>query len=234
MGEGVTDTLRSPRAAGVVLVGILAGIAYSGFLFDLFDQSGALDLTVVSSLEAPGQPRAPLLRTLDVACGVLTLVLVPHLAAALPRGAWRSVAVWSLVVFAVGGALSGLVPLPCPEGTPGCPAGAGEEAQVAVHDAASIVSTVALYLSAGAVIMALRRTGPRWMVVAALAIGGVGVATGIAYAIADLMEADDAVGVTQRLQILGVSAWLVCVGVYAARHGAGRPHGGWPGLRRPG
>jgi hypothetical protein len=224
MGRTTADTLRSPPAWALVLVGALAAIAYSGFVFDLTDASGAIDLTVVSSLEAPGQPRAHLLRTLDVACGLLTLILVPYLRAALPRGVWRSVAVWSLVAFALGGIVSGIVPLPCPEGTPGCPAGAGEETQIAVHDAASIVSTAGLYLSAGAVLMALRRTGPRWILAAALSA----VVFGVAYGVADLMSAGDAVGLAQRLQILGVSAWLVCVAVYCARPGGGA---GWPGSR---
>ncbi|MGE0027856.1 MAG: DUF998 domain-containing protein [Thermoleophilia bacterium] len=210
------DRLRSPYAAAVVLAGVLAAVAYAGFLFDLFDDAGGLDLSVVSSLETSGEPEAGLLRTLDVVSGLLTLALVPFLAAALPPGRWRAVTAWSLVVFAAGGILAALVPLPCADGTPGCPAGAGERAQAAVHDAATVVSTLAVLLSAAAVVMALRRTGPAWMTWAALLVVAVGVTTGVAYVIADLASADDAVGIAQRLQILCVSAWLVCIGVHAA------------------
>jgi hypothetical protein len=43
-----------------------------------------------------------------------------------------------------------------------------------------------------------------------------GVGTSVAYGVAELAAAADAVGAAQRLQILAVSAWLVCVGVRAA------------------
>jgi hypothetical protein len=210
------NRLRSPYAAAVVLAGILAGIAYAGFLFDLFDDSGDLDLGVVSSLEVSGQPEAGLLRALDVACAVLTLVLVPFLAAALPAGRWRAAALWSLVVFAVAGVISTVVTLPCADETASCPSGAGQHAQAAAHDAATVISTAALYVSAAAVGMALRRTGPAWVVRAAVAVVAVGVTCGVASVAAGLASADDAAGAAQRLQILSVSAWLVCVGVLAA------------------
>ncbi len=175
---------------------------------------------MVSSLEVSGQPEAGLLRALDVACAVLTLALVPFLAAALPPGRWRTVGVWSLVVFAVAGIVSTFVTLPCADETPSCPAGAGQHAQAAVHDAATVVSTAALYLSAAAVVMALRRTGPAWIARAAVLVVAVGVTCGIASVVADLASADDAAGAAQRLQILSVSAWLICVGVFAARRPA--------------
>lgn len=203
----------------LVIVGIVAGIAYSGFLLDLVLPNGEVDVSVVvSSLEADG-PHADVLRTLDVVSGVATLVLAPYVWWALPAGLWRHLAVWSLVAFALGGALAGIIPLPCGADTPDCPAGTAQETQQLVHDGLSVLSTVAFFASAAATALAARRRGPRWVVLAGWASVAVGALTGVVFTTGDLGEMDLTLGISQRIQILAVTAWIICLGVYAATEG---------------
>jgi hypothetical protein len=45
------------------------------------------------------------------------------------------------------------------------------------------------------------------------------VVTGLVFAAGQLSGADDVSGVAQRAEILGISAWIVCLAVYAASPG---------------
>jgi hypothetical protein len=220
MPGGAVETLRARRGWVLVAIGAAAALAYSGFLvYVAFPAEGADDLTAgVSGLEAEGAPYGELLRALDAVSAVLTLVLVPFLWRALPSGPWRAVAVWSTAVFAAAGIPAGLVPLPCGEDA-GCPATADGGLQAAAHDALSIISTTALILSAAATALAVRRPGPRWLVRAGWLTVAVQVVTGLVFAAGHLSGADDVSGVAQRAEILGVSAWIVCLAVYAASPG---------------
>jgi hypothetical protein len=201
----------------------VAAVTYSGFLVYIAFPARGLDglTTVVSDLEAEGAPHGELLRALDAVSAVLTLVLVPYLWWALPAGAWRRVAVWSTAAFAIAGLPAGLIPLPCAERTPSCPAGTADEVQALAHDALSIVSTTALIVGAGATALAVRRRGPRWLAWAGWLTVAVQIGTGLVYAAGDLADADALSGAVQRLEILGISAWIVCLGVYVASRRAG-------------
>jgi hypothetical protein len=218
-GIRATRTQDGYEAVALVAVGIVAGIAYSGFLLDLVLPAGDPDVSVVvSSLEVEG-PFGGILRTLDVVSGVLTLALVPYVWWALPRGRLRHVAVWSLAAFAVGGAMTGIIHLPCGSDAPGCPSGTAQELQALAHDGLSIVSTVAFFVSAGATALAVRRTGPRWLVAAGWASVIAGALTGVVFTAAQALGMAATLGVSQRLQILAVTAWVVCLGVFAATSG---------------
>ena len=213
------DTSRKRRGVALIVVAVVAGLAYSAFLVNVWTPSGGTDVTtVVSSLEVSG-PHAGLLRAADVVSGILVLILVPYLHRALPPGPWRPVAVWSTVVFAVAGGLSGVVPLPCAEGSPGCADDASGSLQAAVHDGLTIVSTVAILACMVAVALAVRGTGPRWLAWAGWLSFGFAAVTGIVTALSDLADRDTSVGVAQRLQVLGVTVWIVLLGVYLAAEG---------------
>ncbi len=205
----------------LAVIGVVAGVAYSGFLIYIAFPSEGIDgaTALVSDLEAEGAPYGPLLRALDVVSALLTLVLVPYLWWGFPRGAWAKVSIWSTVVFAVAGIPAGLVPLPCGEDAPGCPAGTAEEVQALAHDVPTIVSTTALIVGAGAAALAVRRSGPRWLVWAGWLTVAVQVVTGLVFAAGELAGQEALSGAVQRFEILGISAWIICLGVYAATDG---------------
>ena len=123
------------------------------------------------------------------------------------------------MAFGVAGGLSGVVPLPCAEGSPGCADDASGSLQAAVHDGLTIVSTVAIMACMVAVALAVRGTGPRWLAWAGWLSFGFAAVTGIVTALSDLAGGDTSVGVAQRLQILGVTVWIVLLGVYLAAEG---------------
>jgi hypothetical protein len=210
----------------LILIGALAGLAYCGFLvYVAFPADGYGATTVVSDLEAEGAPHGALLRSLDAVSALVTLLLAPFLWRALPEGGWRQVAVWSMVAFAVLGIPAGLVPLQCPGGTAGCPAGSADDLQSFAHDATSIASTTALVVSAGATALAVRRTGPRWLAWAGWVTLVVQVVSGLLVGAGELYDDLEPMGaVAQRVEIVGIAAWLVCVGVYAAGHAAPAAH----------
>jgi Protein of unknown function (DUF998) len=205
-------------------IGVVAGVTYSGFLvYVAFPSEGIDATTVVSTLEAEGAPYGALLRGLDALSAILTLVLVPYLWWALPGGVWRQVAVWSTAVFAAFGIPAGLIALPCAEGEPACPGGGADELRSFAHDATSIVSTTALIVAAGATALAVRRDGPRWLVRAGWLTVAVQVATGLVFGIGELFDLQTLAGSVQRVEILGISAWVICLGVYASTPGVRAP-----------
>ena len=85
--------------------------------------------------------------------------------------------------------------------------------------ALSIVSTAAFFVSAAATAIAVRASGPRWLGVAGWASVAAGAATGVVFTAAEALGMETTLGVSQRVQILAVTAWIVCLGVYAATAG---------------
>ena len=104
--------MKSWRAVALVLVGVVAAVFYSNFLLDVAFSTDHDWFAVVSELEVPGAPTATLLRTTDVLCGLLVLVLLPDVWAALPVGPWRTWAVWMTAIFAITGAAAGIISAP--------------------------------------------------------------------------------------------------------------------------
>jgi hypothetical protein len=204
----------------------VAALAYAGFLLHLFPSPGDVDVTtLVSELESDGELGATL-RALDVTSAVLTLPLVPFIARALPRGPWRPVAVWSLAVFALAGIPAGAIRLPpCADENPADCARTADQVQGFLHDGLSIVSTVAIIACAAACAMAVRGTGPRWLARAGWITVAVQVVTGAVLGVAEVRGPEALGGVFQRLEILGISAWIVCLAVYAATDGVRAPRG---------
>jgi hypothetical protein len=203
------------RSVALVVCGAVAALLYANFLLDLTRRGFAGMDDIVSQLEAEGQPYAMLLRVSDVVCAVLVVALLPWVRVAMPRGFWRELTVWSTVAFAVGSTVAAVVPTPCgPEIS--CP---GPAWQIGVHDNSSIASDAALYVGVAAAWFATRRSGPVWFHRAAWWIfwlGGVASSLLFAWVNAEY-ESTYAPGVTQRLHILFVSAWILCLALLAAR-----------------
>ncbi|HCB05527.1 MAG TPA: hypothetical protein DEQ43_14995 [Nocardioides bacterium] len=199
----------------LLVCGAAAALLYSNFLLD-FTRTRYVGLyDIVSQLEAHGQPNAMFLRVTDVICVVLVACLLPWVRAALPRGAWREVVVWSTVVFGIGAATAAFVPEACgPDVT--CVGGA---VQNAIHDGSSIASDTALYVGVAAAWLATRRTGPLWFARAAWWIFWIGgVVTSLLFT---YFQATDnpawAVGVSQRVHIVCISVWIMCLAVFAVQ-----------------
>jgi hypothetical protein len=213
-------TPSRPSTGSIALwVSLVAAFLYANFLIDWalrgFDGMGE----IVSDLAAPGQPNATLLRITDVVCALLVVSLLPLVRAALPPSTWREILVWGTVLFATGAAVAAFVPTPCGPGM-SCDDGL----QTAVHDAGSIVSDTALYAGAAAAWFATRRGGPAWFHRSAwwvFWLGGV-VASLLFEYFNVTRDPSWAVGASQRLHILTISAWIVCLGLLAAGAGDGR------------
>jgi len=205
----------------LVTIGVVAAFLYSNFLIDwvLSDFTGMGQ--IVSYLEAPGEPNAMLLRVTDVVCAVFVVTLLPWVRAGLRPGVWRELVVWGTVVFALGAAIAAFVPAPCGPGVL-CD-GAGQQLQTNIHDGSSIASDTALYAGVAAAWFATRPTGPRWFHRVAWWVFWLGgVVASILFEFFNVTgDPSWAVGVSQRVHILFISVWIVCLGVFAATQGTG-------------
>ena len=198
----------------LMLIGCVAAVLYSNFLLDWllrgFDGMGI----VVSQLEAPGQPHATFLRVTDVLTGVLVLLLLPGVRRAMPAGRWRDLTIWATVVFAVGAIVAAVVALPCGPAQV-C---AALRLQTNVHDGSSVLSDTGLFVGSAAAWFATRRAGPAWFHRAATIVfwfGGIAASAVFGY-INLTQHPLWAVGTTQRIHILWISVWILCLAVYAA------------------
>jgi hypothetical protein len=211
--------MKRPADLGACLLlacGGGAALLYSNFLLD-WTRRGFVGMDdIVSQLEAAGQPHAVLLRATDVVCAVLVVALLPWVRLALPRGPWREVVVWSTVLFALGATVAAFVPPPCGPDV----ACSGHHLQIAVHDGSSIASDALLYVGVAAAWFATRRSGPVWFHRAAwwvLWVGGV--LSSVLFEYFNVTDDPDwAVGAAQRVHIVCISGWILCLAYLAAAH----------------
>jgi hypothetical protein len=225
--SGLSRTRRGSLPTAPLVIAALAALLYSNFLLDWvlrgFEGMGQ----VVSALEAPGQPNAILLRVTDVVSAVLVVYLLPPVRARLVGGGWREVFVGATLLFAIGAVLAAVVATPCGPGVT-C-VGSGQQLATAVHEYSSITSDTALYVGVGAAWFSTRGTGPGWFRRAAwwaFGLGGVVLTIIFGY----FNWAGDpawAIGASQRAHIVGISVWIVCLGLFAARP-VGAPTTGGP------
>lgn len=204
------------KAFALVTCGAVAAFLYANFLIDWTRRGfNGMD-DIVSQLEAQGQPNAMLLRVTDVVCAVLVVALLPWVRRALPRGVWRELCVWGTVVFAAGATIAAIVPTPCGPDV-SC---AGPGWQIGIHDNSSIASDAALYVGVASAWLATRRTGPDWFRRVSWWVFWVGgMVTSLLFAWFNATDDPHwAPGLTQRLHIVCISAWIVCLSVLAARH----------------
>ncbi len=210
--------MKNWRAVALVLVGVVAAVFYSNFLLDVAFSTDHDWFAVVSELEVPGAPTATLLRTTDVLCGVLVLVLLPHVRAGLPGGPWRNWAVWMTAIFAITAAAAGIISLPCADGVV-CTSTA-DELQRWTHDGLSIISQTAVFVGAAAVGLDTRQHGPVWLHRAAWITFWVGGVLGtLAFGYYGATDSSSwQTGISQRYQIGMTSAWIICLAIFAATH----------------
>ena len=206
----------SGRRPALIVVGVVAAFLYSNFILDwvLSDFTGMGQ--IVSELEAPGEPNATLLRITDVVCAVLVVSMLPWVRRRLPPGWWRELSVWAMVVFALGASIAAFVATPCGPGEV-CDS-PSQQLQIDIHDGSSIVSDTALYVSVAAAWLATRHTGPLWFRRVAwwnFWLGGV-IASIVFEYFNTTQDPAWAVGASQRVHILGISIWIVTLGVFAS------------------
>ncbi|WP_161557745.1 DUF998 domain-containing protein [Micromonospora sicca] len=209
---------RGPTRLSPGLALGLAGVLYSSWLIGplLNPAFGLLD-GYASELAARDQPYHLVFGLGDLVVGALasaTGVVLARRARGWPRWAW-----WGLVAFGVATALDGTVSsMDCaPTADARCARLAELGAVSWRHQGHSVSSSVAVaggLVSLVALLVALRgrRVPFRW---------GLPVATvllvGTAGTLVELAHPDAALGAWQRVQLLGLSGWLVYAGVVAAR-----------------
>lgn len=225
------------RRPSLLLAGCVAAVLYSNFVIDWVLRGFEGMDQIVSKLEAPGQPNATLLRVTDIVCALLVVTLLPRVRSLVQPGRWREVAVWATVTFAIGAALAAVVPSPCGPGqTCDSPS---QDLQAWAHDAASIVSDTALFVGMAAMWFATRESGPSWLRRLAFwnfILGGI-VVTALLGWFSETGDPSWAAGASQRVHIVFMSAWIVCLGVVAAHphhldSAAARPTGRSPSPRQ--
>lgn len=212
--------MRDWRAWAILVAGTVGAFLYSNFILDYILPGETDVFEVISVLETKGTPNADVLRTTDVIGGILMLVPLPYVWAAMPAGVWRIIMVVSSAVFALGSAVSGIVALPCDGVTSGCDTTA-EHIQQLTHDGASTLSQTGLFIGAIAVIFGLRHVGPQWMRTWGQITFWVGGILGsILFLGAGSIDSTSwQTGASQRFQVLMSSVWVVCYTIYAARDG---------------
>jgi hypothetical protein len=122
-------------------------------------------------------------------------------------------------IFAVTCAAAGVISLPCANEV-SC-ATTGDEIQRWMHDGLSIVSQTTVFLGAAAIGLDTGHHGPRWIHRAAWITFWVGGVVGtLAFSYYGATDSSSwQTGIAQRFQIGMTSAWIICLAVFASRHG---------------
>lgn len=208
----------------LIVIAVAAAVAYCSFLLDLMITGPKELAAVVSDLQVPGSATSTLMRLGDVVSALLVLPLLPFVYAGLPRGR-KSISVCAFTaIFALCTAMAAIITLPCMSGEV-CTSTA-QNIQRWVHDAFSSVSVLAVFLGSWIVGSVTRDRGPAWLHGAARGTFWVGGVLGTA-AFGYFLVVDSTsweVGVVQRFQLVTIAAWIVCLGIFAARHGSAGAH----------
>jgi hypothetical protein len=210
--------MRAKAIAGLLVVG---AITYSSWIVDIWLHSGVDPLHgYVSELGAWDRPDGAFYRTADL----VTAVLVGAgglLGLGTAAGLWSRLGWWGVVIFAVSTALDSRVPMTCATSVRADCAARTANASLSetLHAVFSTAASSAGLVSAVAFLFAARVAGQKaWLRV--LLVGAaslLGVAT-LWTLLAVAIEHDQIfyLGLAQRAQLLGISAWLVVTAVGAA------------------
>ncbi|MFE9957235.1 DUF998 domain-containing protein [Micromonospora sp. NPDC005299] len=205
----------------------LAGVLYSSWLIGplLNPAFGLLD-GYASELAARDQPYHLVFGLGDLAVGALASAT--GLALARRAGGWLRWAWWGLVAFGAATALDGTVSsMDCAPSADARCARLAELGALSWRDQAHSVSSSVAIAAALASLLALllgrrdRRASFRW----GLAVAAV-LLVGTAGTLVELTHPDAALGAWQRVQLLGLSGWLVYTGGIVAMPG---DTGSWAG-----
>ncbi|GAA4642514.1 DUF998 domain-containing protein [Gordonia humi] len=190
-------------AAAVALA--VGGITYSSWVLDLIEPSG-LDRfrTFLSQLEEPGVPWHQAYEYGDIVTGVLVITAAMLLQRS-PRtpGVAARIATVAVGCFGAATVADALSPL---------------DAVPVVHAVTSALAVFALFVTMGATTWAAVRDGawPPMATAGALVFAVVALSTGWML-VSDRLDGDHLLGLAQRIQVGGMSAWLVVWGVSVGR-----------------
>jgi hypothetical protein len=209
------------RLAGILIA--VAGLCYSSWVLE-FAWADSLDpmRSFLSELDAAHRPHREIYVVGDVTTGICALVaaallLVPH---RMFRGRMATVALLALAVFGAATVADALLPIEC---IPGVDAGCAREPSgilPQLHHIHALTSTVAVFaiftvmLAAGMCALRAGTVSPVWPILRRI---GNGVLIVVALAtvwmlVADNLSGDYRLGLAQRIQVGGMSVWLMLWG----------------------
>ncbi|GAB92160.1 hypothetical protein GORHZ_164_00535 [Gordonia rhizosphera NBRC 16068] len=218
-----SERTGSPRVVIAAALVALAGISYSSWVLE-FLWSSPLDplRSFLSELDALHRPHRDVYVAGDViaaCCAMLAAALLllprPHF-----RGFPAITAVIALAMFGVSTISDALLPIECIPGVdPGCPSEpSGLFPQLHhIHALTSTLAVVSIFaVMIAATVSAFRdRIWPQLKMVGTVALGVIGVSTAWMLA-ADNLGGDFVLGLAQRIQVGGMTVWLVIWGVALA------------------
>jgi hypothetical protein len=211
------DHLTRLRVAVASLLGLLAAGLYSDWVVErVVDGTADPSRGFVSELGAHTQPHNMLFNMLQVATGVILLILAIETARLLGGRPVTSAGAFALIVFAVGNTADGLLPMDCaPSRSVQC-ARAEAAGQVSWHDQAhtveSVVTIVALVAAMALLAWGLRDV-PLWRGLAVMSGVLVGPLTGLEIYQALRVLTHHMIGVSERLSTTLVTVWLATLAV---------------------
>lgn len=205
--------------AGMMIA--LAGLCYSSWVLEFFWASPLDPLnSFLSELDAAHRPHRDVYEVGDITTAVVALgsALVLFVPRALVNGRYARTAVIAFAVFGAATLADALAPIDCIPGVdPDCPyEPSGLLPQLHhIHALTSTVAVFAIFITMIAGVVAAFRQRPRiWPVLrtAGLAVLVVVAVTTAWMLIADNLRGDYYLGLAQRIQVGGMSVWLVLWG----------------------
>ncbi|WP_285758716.1 DUF998 domain-containing protein [Nocardiopsis ansamitocini] len=217
MGKVPANGEHAVRAVGRASALIAAG-CYSLWLLEFGLATGlSPTLSFVSELSAADQPYAGLFSAADRAAGVLAALAAVCGVLTGERGCWHLVAWLGLAGFGLATTADSFLPMDCAVSADAvCASAETAGALSAVHTwhavSSSLAGTMALVGAAGMAIALRPSGGPRFLVAAAVfGVQAVAMIVVLLLLAVGAGQPVEGFGVAQRVQIVGVAAWLVCV-----------------------
>ncbi|GGG18169.1 hypothetical protein GCM10007304_35230 [Rhodococcoides trifolii] len=209
------------RTLLAVIVG-LAGILYSAWVLEFVLDTGLDPMrSFLSELDAANRPFREVFSWGDRITGTLALIGAAIGLSILPRRRLTVVGWSAFGVFGASTIADALAPIECIPGIdPGCPSGpSGLFPQLHhIHALTSSVAVFAIFVTMVTFTLAARRYGS-WPLLRTwgLAVFVVVTVTTAWMLIADNLPGDYSLGLAQRIQIAGMSVWMVMLGVASYR-----------------
>ena len=213
--------VRDWRAWAIVVTGAIGAFLYSNFILDYILPGSDSVFEVISELETAGNPNADVLRTTDVIGGILMLVPLPYVWAAMPKDA-SSARRWSCRRPSSRSAVPSRASSRCPA------VDRRRAATAAVSRSSGGSMTVPARCRRPACSLA-RWQSPSGSGTSARAGSNSGAGSPSGSAVCSVpccsagrrpIDSDSwQTGASQRFQVLMSSVWVVCYSIYAAKDG---------------
>jgi hypothetical protein len=206
----------------VPLTGVLAAAANCAFLFRAASDSRLDPVnSMISELEVPGQPLSWFFRGASLVSGLAALVFALGLRPRIPAGRSGQAGCLALALFGLAGAADALFPMDCaPSASAVCLR--ADEAQPMnwlsqAHTWFDVAGTVAVLVSLWFLGRHLVRH-PEWRRASAVTRAGFAGLTAVSVVLT-VMSARylPGVGIVQRIEVLGVSGWLLVLALAVRR-----------------